>query len=408
MTEQLRLMHAFLRGVARPLDVNGDVAATTVSGRWMVAAVDRTGLAAVLVGQGPEQVNPMCLVQIGEHRRLPQPPGDGVGSMWGLDLEAPSWGDVGVPTTSGVPGLTPWVPAAPAGTGGGPRVVVATGQGDHVHGFHNVAALDEALAVTDPSLLEQAARTIGALVPVTVQDETNVDVDELEERVRAAEERATEAERKARRRKDQVRNLSAMLNDARAGLARPQEAVVAVSPDEPGEADDDVITPAPLPRVPDEARESMAAALEWARTLPGVHVEAGADGLDTLSQNVREGLWASRAADAYALMSGYAASREAGWRGSMRTYSQVSSSPIHEARIAMSESSDTTCSRWGRERVRAACDAVGEGGTATFWPHVKLDHKDPAPRIHFLIAPDGSVHVGYVGRHLTTISTARV
>jgi hypothetical protein len=60
-----------------------------------------------------------------------------------------------------------------------------------------------------------------------------------------------------------------------------------------------------------------------------------------------------------------------------------------------------------RARTFQVPEAVDASGSALMWAHIKIDNRDPAPRIHFLddTRGTGKVYVGYIGKHLLSPKT---
>jgi hypothetical protein len=167
-------------------------------------------------------------------------------------------------------------------------------------------------------------------------------------------------------------------------------------------------TPVALP-IPGSFEELLTAAGDH---LALVDMGSGTRASLELDDNARASVWVVKAWDALLALQSFAEAQGAGnFEGNVEQWCRdcpPGARVVSANALAMTEHQTVQTSKTMREaRTFDVPEAVHRDGRVEMWAHVKIDVRDPAPRLHFYddTRGTGKVYVGYLGRHLPSPKT---
>lgn len=131
-----------------------------------------------------------------------------------------------------------------------------------------------------------------------------------------------------------------------------------------------------------------------------------------LDDSVRAATWVVKVWEALLALQSFAQGRADGFEGNFEQWCReppAGGRPYPANSVAMTEHETVHTNRAMRSaRTFAVPVSIDPAGSVAMWAHIKIDNKDPAPRVHFYDDTRGSgrVYIGYIGSHLLSPKTS--
>jgi hypothetical protein len=163
----------------------------------------------------------------------------------------------------------------------------------------------------------------------------------------------------------------------------------------------------------DESPIGFAELLEWApERLPLLSLGQRTRACLELDDSARAATWVVKVWEGLLALQSFAEGRAAGFEGNFEQWCRETppggrAYPANS--VAMTEHETVQGNKAMRSaRTFAVPEAVEASGSVAMWAHIKIDNRDPAPRLHFHddTRGTGQVYVGYVGGHLLSPKTS--